>query len=76
MNRPVLQFFGEISYGLYLIHMLVFDLEDYVVGRFFPNLFGRSGRFAVMVFFFIVALGFTVALRISLDGISKNHSCE
>jgi len=62
VNRPVLQFFGEISYGLYLIHMLVFDLEDRVVGRFFPNLFGHSGRFAVMVLFFIVALGFTVAI--------------
>jgi peptidoglycan/LPS O-acetylase OafA/YrhL len=27
VNRPVLQFFGEISYGVYLIHMLIFDFE-------------------------------------------------
>jgi len=30
VQRPVLQFFGEISYGLYLIHTLVFE----VTGRF------------------------------------------
>src|SRR5664279_2809310 len=49
VNGPVLQFFGEISYGLYLIHMLVFDLEDYVVGRLFPNLSDVAGHFALMV---------------------------
>jgi peptidoglycan/LPS O-acetylase OafA/YrhL len=62
VNRPVLQFFGEISYSLYLIHMLVFDLEDYVVGRLFPNLSDVAGHFALMVFLFTVALGFTVAI--------------
>jgi peptidoglycan/LPS O-acetylase OafA/YrhL len=41
VNRPALQFFGEISYGLYRIHMLVFDLEDYVVGRLFPSFLKR-----------------------------------
>ena len=62
VNRPVLQFFGEISYGLYLIHMLVFDLEDYVVRRFFPNLSDAAGHFALMAFLFTVAVGFAVAV--------------
>jgi peptidoglycan/LPS O-acetylase OafA/YrhL len=30
----VLKFFGDISYGLYLIHMLVFDLVDSSLSRF------------------------------------------
>jgi peptidoglycan/LPS O-acetylase OafA/YrhL len=62
VNRPVLRFFGEISYGVYLIHMLVFDLEDYVLKRFFPNLPAPRGRFDVMVVLFTVAGGFTVAV--------------
>jgi peptidoglycan/LPS O-acetylase OafA/YrhL len=61
VNRPVLRFFGEISYGLYLIHMLVFDLEDYLVGHLFPNL-AVSGHFAIMVLLFTLALGFTVTV--------------
>ncbi len=61
VNRPVLKFFGEISYGLYLIHMLVFDLENYAVGRLFPNLTVER-HFAQMVLLFCIALGFTVAV--------------
>ncbi len=62
VNRPVLQFFGEISYGVYLIHMLVFDLEDYVVGRFFPRLSAVGGHFGLMVLLFSIAVGLTVAI--------------
>lgn len=45
VNRPVLQFFGEISYGVYLIHMLVFDVEDHLVGHLFPSLSSARGAF-------------------------------
>jgi peptidoglycan/LPS O-acetylase OafA/YrhL len=62
VNRPVLQFFGEISYGVYLIHMLVFDLEDYVMGRFFPSLSAPRGHFGVMVLLFVIAAGVAVAI--------------
>jgi len=62
VNRPVLQFFGEISYGVYLIHMLVFDLEDSVVGRLFHNSAAIGGHFALMVLLFAIAVGFTVAI--------------
>ncbi|MGO9863149.1 MAG: acyltransferase family protein, partial [Terriglobales bacterium] len=61
VNRPVLQFFGEISYGVYLIHMLVFDLEDSVVGRLFPSLSVPRGHFGVMVLLFVIATGFREA---------------
>jgi len=62
VNRPVLQFFGEISYGVYLIHMLTFDLEDYFLGRFFPSLSAAGGHFGAMVLLFSIAAGFTVAV--------------
>jgi peptidoglycan/LPS O-acetylase OafA/YrhL len=32
VRRPVLQFFGRISYGLYLIQMLAFDFADHLMG--------------------------------------------
>jgi peptidoglycan/LPS O-acetylase OafA/YrhL len=62
VNRPVLQFFGEISYGVYLIHMLVFDLEAHFLATWFPVLSPVDGRFPVMVLFFCIAAGFTVAV--------------
>jgi peptidoglycan/LPS O-acetylase OafA/YrhL len=62
VNRPLLQFFGEISYGVYLLHMLIFDLEDYLMGRFFPSLSAIGGHFGAMVLLFSVAAGFTVAI--------------
>jgi peptidoglycan/LPS O-acetylase OafA/YrhL len=62
VNRPVLRFFGEISYGVYLIHMLIFDLEDYVVGRLFPSIPAVGRNFALMILLFAVAVVFTVAI--------------
>ena len=47
VDRPVLRFFGEISYGLYLWHMLVFDAYDSAVSRFLPQFAGGSGYDAV-----------------------------
>lgn len=61
VNRPVLQFFGEISYGVYLIHMLIFDLEDYLMDRVFPSR-PAVGHFGRMVLLFSVAAVFTVAV--------------
>jgi peptidoglycan/LPS O-acetylase OafA/YrhL len=62
VNRPALQFFGEISYGVYLIHMLVFDLEDHFMGRSFPGLSQADGHFWIMVLHFGIASGFTIAI--------------
>jgi peptidoglycan/LPS O-acetylase OafA/YrhL len=62
VNRPVLRFFGEISYGVYLIHMLVFDLEDHILGKVSPYLSAAGGHFGVMVLRFGIAGGFTVAI--------------
>jgi peptidoglycan/LPS O-acetylase OafA/YrhL len=62
VNRPGLQFLGEISYGVYLIHMLVFDLEDRIVDRWFPSMSKVTGNFPSMVLLFGIAASFTVAV--------------
>src|SRR5580698_7843549 len=62
VNRPMLQFFGDISYGVYLIHMLVFDLEDHLVGKWLPSLSSPSGHFSQMILLFAIATSVIVAV--------------
>jgi peptidoglycan/LPS O-acetylase OafA/YrhL len=76
VNRPVLQFLGEISYGVYLIHMFVFDLEDRAVGRMFPNLPAPRGHFGLMVVLSPPQVFLQLGLPICLDGILKSLSCD
>jgi peptidoglycan/LPS O-acetylase OafA/YrhL len=60
VQRPIMRFFGEISYGLYLVHTLAFDLIDHLSARFSPSL-GRlavQGHITMMLIRFIVGPGF------------------
>ena len=53
VRRPVLRFYGEISYGLYLIHTLAFDVTD----RFLPAIerMAAQGHFSMMVLRFLLS---------------------
>jgi peptidoglycan/LPS O-acetylase OafA/YrhL len=62
IRQPVLEFFGEISYGLYLMHMLGFDLYDHYMHRWWPGLPGGEGLFGIMLFRFVVVASFSVGL--------------
>lgn len=37
VNRPLLKFFGFISYGLYLVHILAFRIIDLTLSRWFAD---------------------------------------
>ena len=66
VDRPVLRFFGNISYGLYLIHLLIFDaFNRAVAGRWAP----AQGNFMSMVYRFICA----GAISIVIAWISRWH---
>jgi len=63
VRRPVLQWFGGISYGLYLIHMLVFDLVNHVIVRYLHIPYAELPSRVVLLFLrFFVASGIAVGL--------------
>src|SRR6266850_4400810 len=62
VNRPILQFFGNISYGLYLIHWLVFMWYDDVVRIYWPDAYPPNGRCGLIILRFICVAGVATAL--------------
>lgn len=62
VDRRVLRFFGEISYGLYLIHMLAFNIFDNLQQRLLPETPTFKGNFEIMLVRFLVAGTVAVAL--------------
>ena len=62
VNRPLLQFLGEISYGIYLFHMLIFEVVDHELGRFFPGFPQDAGHFGAMVLRFCSAAGLSIGV--------------
>ena len=61
VNSAVLRFFGYISYGLYLDHLLAFRMYDRVCRNYFPELLPSSNHFGLVVLKFAVAGGGAVA---------------
>ncbi|HEV2396512.1 MAG TPA: acyltransferase [Candidatus Sulfotelmatobacter sp.] len=63
VQRPVLRFFGEISYGLYLIHMLASDFVDHWMIHFFPAYTVRlTQNFDLVAFRFLINSAFAVGV--------------
>ncbi len=54
VNRPALQFLGEISYGVYLINKLVIAVVEGVFSRRAPHLNAAQGNFGRMLLLFCV----------------------
>jgi peptidoglycan/LPS O-acetylase OafA/YrhL len=62
VNNSVLQFLGYISYGLYLIHLLVFRIYDQLCGSFWPSLQPTPGHFGLIVLRFFLAGGVAIGV--------------
>ncbi len=62
VNLGWLQFFGFISYGLYLIHLLAFRLYDRLCRAYAPSFVLTSGRSDLLLLRFVVAGGMAVAV--------------
>jgi len=59
---PVFRYLGRISYGLYLIHLLVFDAYDSIAHRFFPRIELFLGTFSAICIRFLCATCAAVAI--------------
>ncbi len=62
VNRRLLQFFGEISYGVYLIHMLIFDVVDRWLPASVASLADTKWRFEFVLLRFCLGAGLTIAV--------------
>lgn len=67
VNPSWLRFFGYISYGLYLFHLMIFHLYDLWIASLWPSLVPRDYRFDLVALRFViagaVAVGFSVLSR-------------
>jgi peptidoglycan/LPS O-acetylase OafA/YrhL len=54
-------FFGEISYGLYLVHILLFNAYEAVARHYFPALRGTRS-FSTLCFRFLIAASASIAI--------------
>jgi len=62
VNGSILQFFGYISYGLYLFHPMIFRIYDKVTRIFWPWLQPSVGHFGLIVLRFAVVSAAAVGL--------------
>lgn len=62
VNVSALRFFGEISYGLYLYHMLFFFIYEHIVIRLWPSLMAANGHFRNITLQFVAAGGTSILL--------------
>lgn len=69
VNNSVLRFFGYISYGLYLDHLLAFRMYDRICLRYRPGLIPSNEHFELVLLKFAVAGG----LAIGAAYLSRKH---
>ena len=62
VNLSVLRFFGYLSYGLYLYHMLAFRMYDRICRDYFPQLIPSNGHFKLVLLRFVLAGGGALAI--------------
>jgi peptidoglycan/LPS O-acetylase OafA/YrhL len=67
VNSSLLRFFGYISYGLYLIHLMIFHVYDKLMQSFWPSLQPSAEHFGLIMLRFVLgsaaAVGFAYLSR-------------
>jgi len=58
----ILRFFGEISYGLYLVHVLIFEAYDHLIGRSLVTSGIHGHRFGALCVRFVCAASVAVII--------------
>jgi peptidoglycan/LPS O-acetylase OafA/YrhL len=69
VKRPGLMFFGNISYGLYLIHWMAFTWYDRFVSSHWPGAYHIAGRFGLMTLRF----GIVSAVAVLIACLSRRY---
>lgn len=69
IHRPLLMFFGEISYGLYLVHLLVFGWYDRILKFVWPQHSSSTGGFPVETVRFLICAGIATGIAF----VSRRH---
>src|SRR2546427_519661 len=64
VNPRPLRFLGDISYCIYLVHMLMFELVNHILIRLIPSLPSGKGHFGVMVLRFSLATSITILIAV------------
>lgn len=62
VNISALRFFGYLSYGLYLNHLLALHIYDWTCLRYFPQLTPSSGHFELVLLRFALGGGGAIAI--------------
>jgi peptidoglycan/LPS O-acetylase OafA/YrhL len=62
VRRPLLSFYGHISYGLYLIHLLVFETYNRLIRNLWSQLPTPAGHFGMMTLRFAVCVAVSTGL--------------
>jgi peptidoglycan/LPS O-acetylase OafA/YrhL len=73
VQRPLLPWFGTISYGLYLVDMLAVDVVDHWIAKLFPSLPTQTpSDLRPMFLRFAASTALAIALASYHQNISKN----
>jgi peptidoglycan/LPS O-acetylase OafA/YrhL len=64
IHWPLLKFYGDISYGLYLIHLFVFGQYDRLVRHFWPQVWPWTGGFAMGTLRFLICAALATGLAL------------
>lgn len=62
VNRPILKFFGSISYGLYLVHVLAFRGAEKLLAPVWAPLISTAGPGVAMVLRFAAGTGLGIGI--------------